>query len=107
MLDQSALTGESMPVRLDRGQDVMSGSTNAGEAFDLRATPPRGGQHLCRDRPAGRGGAEVQGADGPAGRPLFAAVPRRHGRSGDRGLVVHGRSDPRGGGSGRRDAMSA
>jgi heavy metal translocating P-type ATPase len=38
MLDQSALTGESMPVRLDRGQDVMSGSTNAGEAFDLRVT---------------------------------------------------------------------
>jgi heavy metal translocating P-type ATPase len=38
MLDQSALTGESMPVRLARGQDVMSGSTNAGEAFDLRVT---------------------------------------------------------------------
>ena len=38
MLDQSALTGESMPVRLVSGQDVMSGSTNAGEAFDLRAT---------------------------------------------------------------------
>jgi heavy metal translocating P-type ATPase len=38
MLDQSALTGESMPARLARGQDVMSGSTNAGEAFDLRAT---------------------------------------------------------------------
>ncbi|WP_180898037.1 heavy metal translocating P-type ATPase [Martelella soudanensis] len=38
VLDQSALTGEAMPVRLDRGQDVMSGSTNAGEAFDLRAT---------------------------------------------------------------------
>jgi heavy metal translocating P-type ATPase len=38
MLDQSALTGESMPARLDRGQDVMSGSTNAGEAFDLRVT---------------------------------------------------------------------
>lgn len=38
VLDQSALTGESMPVRLDRGQDVMSGSTNAGDAFDLRAT---------------------------------------------------------------------
>ena len=38
MLDQSALTGEPMPVRLDRGQDVMSGSTNAGDAFDLRAT---------------------------------------------------------------------
>ena len=38
MLDQSALTGESMPIRLERGQDVMSGSTNAGEAFDLRVT---------------------------------------------------------------------
>ncbi len=38
LLDQSALTGESMPVRVGRGQDVMSGSTNAGEAFDLRVT---------------------------------------------------------------------
>ena len=31
-LDQSALTGESIPVRLGAGADVMSGSTNAGEA---------------------------------------------------------------------------
>ncbi len=38
MLDQSALTGESMPIRLDCGHEVMSGSTNAGEAFDLRVT---------------------------------------------------------------------
>jgi len=38
ILDQSALTGESMPARLAHGQDVMSGSTNAGEAFDLRVT---------------------------------------------------------------------
>jgi heavy metal translocating P-type ATPase len=38
MLDQSALTGESMPARLEHGHDVMSGSTNAGEAFDLRVT---------------------------------------------------------------------
>lgn len=37
LLDQSALTGEPMPVRLERGQDVMSGSTNAGEAFNLIA----------------------------------------------------------------------
>jgi len=40
MLDQSALTGESMPVRLARGQEVMSGSTNAGDAFDLRTSRP-------------------------------------------------------------------
>jgi cation transport ATPase len=38
LLDQSALTGESMPVRLGDGGEVMSGSTNIGEAFDLRVT---------------------------------------------------------------------
>ncbi len=38
LLDQSALTGEPMPVRRDRGMEVMSGSTNSGEPFDLRAT---------------------------------------------------------------------
>ena len=37
-LDTSALTGESLPVRLPRGGEAMSGSTNAGEAFDLIAT---------------------------------------------------------------------
>lgn len=37
-LDTSALTGESLPVRLARGAEAMSGSTNAGEAFDLIAT---------------------------------------------------------------------
>ncbi len=37
-VDTSALTGESLPVRLARGADAMSGSTNAGEAFDLTAT---------------------------------------------------------------------
>jgi heavy metal translocating P-type ATPase len=39
-VDTSALTGESLPVRLSRGADAMSGSTNAGEAFDLTATRP-------------------------------------------------------------------
>lgn len=37
-VDTSALTGESMPVRLAQGAEAMSGSTNAGEAFDLIAT---------------------------------------------------------------------
>lgn len=37
-LDTSTLTGESLPVRLVKGAEVMSGSMNAGEAFDLRAT---------------------------------------------------------------------
>ncbi len=42
-LDTSALTGESLPVRLLQGGAAMSGSTNAGEAFDLTAT------HEARD----------------------------------------------------------
>lgn len=39
-LDTSALTGESLPVRIDSGGDAMSGSTNASEAFDLVAARP-------------------------------------------------------------------
>jgi heavy metal translocating P-type ATPase len=38
VLDQSALTGEAMPVQLSNGQAVLSGSTNVGDAFDLVAT---------------------------------------------------------------------
>lgn len=37
ILDQSALTGEPLPVRHARGAPIMSGSTNAGDAFDLLA----------------------------------------------------------------------
>jgi heavy metal translocating P-type ATPase len=37
VLDQSALTGEPLPVQLRHGETVMSGSTNVGEAFDLMA----------------------------------------------------------------------
>jgi heavy metal translocating P-type ATPase len=38
VLDLSALTGESLPVSFPAGQPVMSGATNAGEAFDLVAS---------------------------------------------------------------------
>lgn len=39
-LDTSALTGESLPVRIENGGEAMSGSTNAGDAFDLIALRP-------------------------------------------------------------------
>jgi heavy metal translocating P-type ATPase len=38
VLDQAALTGESMPMRHRADEAVMSGSTNVGDAFDLTAT---------------------------------------------------------------------
>ncbi|PXW67958.1 P-type E1-E2 ATPase/heavy metal translocating P-type ATPase [Loktanella sp. PT4BL] len=37
-VDTSALTGESLPVRLLHGAEALSGATNAGEPFDLIAT---------------------------------------------------------------------
>ncbi|MEX2420277.1 MAG: heavy metal translocating P-type ATPase, partial [Actinomycetota bacterium] len=37
VLDESALTGESRPVERSSGEQVRSGSVNAGSAFDLRA----------------------------------------------------------------------
>ncbi len=47
----------------------------------------------------------VQSPFGAAGRPLVAGVPCCHGRDRLRGLVVHRRSDPRGGGAGGGDAL--
>ncbi len=38
LLDQSALTGESLPVRVTGGAAAMSGSTSVGDAFDLGVT---------------------------------------------------------------------
>jgi heavy metal translocating P-type ATPase len=42
VLDQSALTGESLPVQREAGEPVMSGSVNVGEAFDLSASHSAG-----------------------------------------------------------------
>ena len=40
VLDESALTGESNPVRLEPGQPLRGGGTNAGAPFELRVTAP-------------------------------------------------------------------
>lgn len=38
VIDESSLTGESLPVTFARGHTVRSGTANAGDAFELRAT---------------------------------------------------------------------
>jgi heavy metal translocating P-type ATPase len=40
VIDESALTGEPLPVTGKRGAPVRSGTANAGDAFELRATRP-------------------------------------------------------------------
>lgn len=40
VVDESALTGEPLPVAHSRGGTVRSGTTNAGEAFEARAVRP-------------------------------------------------------------------
>jgi heavy metal translocating P-type ATPase len=40
VLDESALTGESLPVARAPGEEVLSGTANAGGPFDVRATRP-------------------------------------------------------------------
>jgi heavy metal translocating P-type ATPase len=41
-LDESALTGEPIPVTKARGGAVLSGALNAGESFEMTATAPAG-----------------------------------------------------------------
>jgi heavy metal translocating P-type ATPase len=40
VLDRSTLTGESLPARLQEGEEVLSGAANVGAPFDLRAISP-------------------------------------------------------------------
>jgi heavy metal translocating P-type ATPase len=40
VVDESTLTGEPLPSTYTRGDEVRSGTTNAGDAFELRATRP-------------------------------------------------------------------
>ena len=40
VLDEAALTGEPLPATYEPGRGIRSGTTNAGDAFEVRATRP-------------------------------------------------------------------
>ena len=70
VLDESALTGEPLPVERIAGDDVRSGVVNAGQPIDLLATASRRRVHLRRRGPPGRAGAGLVGAVRPCRRPV-------------------------------------
>ena len=67
LLDESALTGEPLPVAHACGQDLRSGIANAGVAFQVGDAPFGGAEHLrrgCPSRPAGGVAARALSANG-------------------------------------------
>ena len=70
VLDESALTGEPLPVERITGDDVRSGVVNAGQPIDLLATAVGRRVHLRRGGPPGRAGAGLLGAVRAGRRPV-------------------------------------
>ena len=75
VIDESALTGEALPVRIRRGERVRSGTANAGDAFDLRVVSLGRGERVCGRRPTGRGRRDRPGRLHPHGRPVRGVLP--------------------------------
>ena len=73
-LDESALSGESLPVTRREGEVLRSGVANAGAPFQLIGDADGGAEYLRRCRAAGRGGTAIARAFRASGRPLRLAL---------------------------------
>ena len=87
LLDESALTGEALPVTIARYGHVRSGTANAGDTFDLRVTSVGRGERLRSDRPARAGRRDRPGADSRGSRTATppTSSPSRSPLQGSRG----------------------
>ena len=105
-IDESALTGEPIPVTKPRGAAILSGSLNAGETFAMTVSAIAGESAY-----AGivRLVTAAQTAKAPfvAGRPLCTDIPAGHARVSLHRLADLGRPASQPGRAGRGDAMSA
>ena len=99
VLDESALTGEALPVTREPGEPVRSGVVNAGSPFDLRVTARASESAYAGIVRLVRAGGVLAGSVRAAGRPLRDLVPRlelgRGGRRVDRRRPGAGRCRPR------------
>jgi hypothetical protein len=99
VLDQSALTGESLPGSPGGRPGGDERQHQCGRGLRSRRRAQRGPEHLCRHRPPGRGGAKLQGADGAPGRSLRLGLSGPHDGADDGRLSGHRRTSARAGGS--------
>ena len=77
-IDESALTGEPIPVAKARGAAIFSGSLNAGETFEMSVSALAGESTYAGIVRLVDRGADRQGTVRAAGRPLRADLPARH-----------------------------
>ena len=76
-VDATMLTGESVPVEVGPGDAVVGATVNAGGRLVVRATRVGADTQLAQMAPAGRGGADRQGAGAAARRPGLRRVRAR------------------------------
>ncbi len=81
MIDEAVLTGEPIPVSRREGEAARSGTVNAGETFEIRATATAGESTYAGIVRHGQRGADREGALHPACGSLCAAAVSDHPRS--------------------------